>query len=331
MSNRRYPPAFLRYLKARLWNLTRPAVWGTTIFLSVVGLVTREYFVNPNFLSHQPQEQKPNVGVKPGSDISAEDKAIAADIDNLPVLLSDGEKAALATVNTPVVEINSKDKRKNPLEEAIKNQKTNLDTPKTLDKSVTSDPENPFITQANDLLKFRNSESENQQTGSLSQTNKNVGNQSENSTLTTSNALKTAIDKNNSITTPSNQTNNFGQSSSTSYSSNQSSPNQSFSGNGVNSTPQNNYYQSNTTTPIQNYSTNPSNNINNNSSNNFSNPTSSTPVTSTSNPIVPAQSSGFTVPNSSVNTSGYGNSTLPQQTETQQYNAYPNSQRLPGQ
>jgi hypothetical protein len=183
MPNRRYPPASMRYLKAKLWNLTRPAVWGTAMFLSVMGLVTREYFVNPNFLSRQPQEQKPDVGEKAGSDISSEDKAIAADIDNLPVLISDAEKAALATVNTPVVKANTTNKQKNTLEESIKNQNSNTNVPKIIDTSVANDPENPFVTQANDLLKFSNSVSENQQAGSLNKTNKNFNSQSENQML----------------------------------------------------------------------------------------------------------------------------------------------------
>ncbi|AFZ03482.1 hypothetical protein [Calothrix sp. PCC 6303] len=322
MPNHRYPPASIRYLKAKLWNLTRPAVWGTAIFLSVAGLVAREYFVNPNFLSRQSEEPKADVIEKPSNDISSEDKAIAADIDNLPVLISDAEKAALATANSPVLKGNSTEKRKNPLDEAIKNQKTSSSTPQNLETTVTSEPENQFITEANDLLKFSNPTSQTKQTNSLNQPDKNFNNQSPNQTSTTPDALKTAIEKSNSPAVTSNPTNNLGQNSSTS-----SLPNQSLPNNGVNSTPQNNSYQSNTVPQTQTYSTYPNSNI----SNNFSNSTSSAAVTSTSNSPVPTQSSGFAAPNGSTNTSGYGNSTLPQQSQPQQYNAYPNSQRLPGQ
>lgn len=294
MSNRRYPPASVRYLKARLLNLTRPAVWGTAMFLSVLGLVGREYVINPNFLRSQPQEQISDTVKKPDSGISAEDKAIAADIDNLPVLLSDSEKAALATANTPVVESKSRDKRKNSLEEAVNNQKTNtIVPPVVVGNSDTSGSENPFVTQANDSLKFSNAE--NRRNGSY-KTKRNFNNQSENQTSTTPNALKTAIEGTNSLPT-SNQQSNLGQNPSTN-----SLP---INNNTVNSAPQNNSYQLPTPT---------------------NNPTNST--------VSGQQSPGFAVPNAStgsVNNSTYGNSTLPQTTQPQQYNAYPNSQRLPGQ
>jgi hypothetical protein len=292
MSNRRYPPASVRYFKARLLNLTRPAVWGTAMFLSVLGLVGREYAINPNFLRSQPQEQASDAVKKPDSGISPEDKAIAADIDNLPVLLSDSEKAALATANNPVVEAKSRDKRKSSLEEAVNNQKTNATAPPVIVNSDTSGSENPFVTQANDSLKFSNAE--NRRNGSY-RSKRNFNNQSGNQTSTTPNALKTAIEGTNSLPT-SNQQSNLGQNPST---------NSLPTNNTVNSAPQNNSYQLPTPT---------------------NNPTNST---------VPGQQSpGFAVPNSStgsVNNSTYGNSTLPQTTQPQQYNAYPNSQRLPGQ
>lgn len=92
MPQRHYPPAYLRYLKARLWNLARPSFWGTAIVLSVVGLVIKEYWTNPDFLAKSQTNPVASPQQPVDSSLSAEDKAIAADIDNLPVLYNDARK-----------------------------------------------------------------------------------------------------------------------------------------------------------------------------------------------------------------------------------------------
>ncbi len=153
MPNRHYPPAYLRYLKARLWNLGRPGFWVTAIFLSVVGLVTWEYWSNPDIFVYKQKKQV--ASQKPvDSSLSEENKAIAADIDNLPVLFNDFDEAALSlTTNTP--KENTEGKKSNSLLDDLINKQKSLSDSKL--KPVNLDPppviKNPFIAQTENLLR----------------------------------------------------------------------------------------------------------------------------------------------------------------------------------
>ncbi|MEA5515573.1 hypothetical protein [Nodularia sp. UHCC 0506] len=155
MPNRHYPPAYLRYLKARLLNLTRPSIWGTAIFLSVIGLVIREYWYNPNlFIYNQDEEVTALEG--DNSAISAEDKAVAADIDNLPVLFKDLEQGNLPIiVNLPPAKSQPKNNN-NLLKEVNKKQSSNsagLNPAAGTFNSTSALPgQNPFISEAKNLL-----------------------------------------------------------------------------------------------------------------------------------------------------------------------------------
>ncbi|MEA5603636.1 hypothetical protein [Nostoc sp. UHCC 0252] len=156
MSNRDYPPAYLRYLKARLLNLGRPSFWGTAIFLSVVGLVTWEYWSNPDIFVYKQKNQVASQ-TPADSSLSEENRAIAADIDNLPVLFNDFEQASLSlTANTP----NEKAKDtegKSFLEDAINKQKSASDAKSNpaLGVNVNTSPilKNPFVVQTENLLR----------------------------------------------------------------------------------------------------------------------------------------------------------------------------------
>ncbi|MBD2562647.1 MULTISPECIES: hypothetical protein [Nostoc] len=156
MPNRHYPPAYLRYLKARLWNLGRPGFWGTAIFLSVVGLVTWEYWSNPDIFVYKQKSQV--ASQKPAnSSLSEENKAIAADIDNLPVLFNDFEQATLSvTANTPK-ENTEAEKSKNLLKDVINKQKSATDTKLNPGLGVNGDTSpsanNPFVVQTENLLR----------------------------------------------------------------------------------------------------------------------------------------------------------------------------------
>ncbi|MBD2531944.1 hypothetical protein H6G97_21085 [Nostoc flagelliforme FACHB-838] len=165
MPNRHYPPAYLRYLKARLSNLGRPSFWVTAIFLSVVGLGTWEYWSNPNiFVSKQ---KTPATSQKPAdSSLSEENKAIAADIDNLPVLFNDFEQASLSlTANTPQEKTDAKNS-KGLLEDVIKKQNSASDTKLNPGLGVNSDTspamKNPFVVQTENLLRAGTVNSNNQ-------------------------------------------------------------------------------------------------------------------------------------------------------------------------
>jgi hypothetical protein len=164
MSPRHYPPAYLRYLKARLWNLARPGFWGTAIFLSLVGLGIREYWLNPDFFTQvQPKKQVASQQKPTDPNLSAEDKAIAADIDNLPVLYNDLEESVPATTTTSVENTEVK-KNENSFEEFVRKNKAAINDAKpNPNVEYTAPPsklENPFLVQSERLLQLRNFESE---------------------------------------------------------------------------------------------------------------------------------------------------------------------------
>ncbi|MEH1924253.1 hypothetical protein [Nostoc sp.] len=165
MSNRRYPPAYLRYLRARLWNLGRPGFWVTAIVLSVVGLVTWEYLSNPDIFVYK-QKNEVTSQAPVDSSLSEENKAIAADIDNLPVLFNDFEEAALSlTANTPKEKAKDKNS-KGFLEDVIKKQNSPGDTKVNPALGVNGDTspavKNPFVVQTENLLRTGTADSGNQ-------------------------------------------------------------------------------------------------------------------------------------------------------------------------
>ncbi|MEH1911080.1 hypothetical protein [Nostoc sp.] len=166
MPHRHYPPAYLRYLKARLlWNLGRPGFWATAIFLSVVGLVTWQYWSNPDIFVYKQKNQV--ASQKPAdSDLSAENRAIAADIDNLPVLFNDFDQATLsATANTPKENTQGKNS-KDLLDDITNTQKSASDTKLNPGLGVNGDisptVENPFVVQTQNLLRTGTVDSNNQ-------------------------------------------------------------------------------------------------------------------------------------------------------------------------
>ncbi|AFY47442.1 hypothetical protein Nos7524_1567 [Nostoc sp. PCC 7524] len=152
MSNRRYPPAYLRYLKARLLNLGRPSFWGTAIFLSVLGLVIQEYWSNPDIFNQQPNIATSSDSLD--SSLSVEDRAIAADIDNLPLLFANSE-----LINLPVTTSNSQDNnRTNPLANVASKQQSGSKKSNSVSDNInpvtTPQNRNIFVSQAENLLRF---------------------------------------------------------------------------------------------------------------------------------------------------------------------------------
>ncbi|MGH8000846.1 MAG: hypothetical protein ACREPR_15815, partial [Brasilonema sp.] len=163
--SRHHPPAYLRYLKARLWNLTRPSIWGTAIFLSVVGLVIKEYWTHPDFFTHWQRNQ---VAEKPAnSSLSEEDRAITADIDDLPVPYNtDPNQANPPAVKSLAPRQNTQAKNSKSLLDALnsKGQTSTSDsklkvTMKEGDSTPVIKLENPFLTQAENLLQLKNFQS----------------------------------------------------------------------------------------------------------------------------------------------------------------------------
>ncbi|WP_066425945.1 hypothetical protein [Anabaena sp. 4-3] len=152
MSNRRYPPANLRYLKARLLNLGRPSFWGTAIFLCVLGLLIQQYWSNPDIFTQQRNQVTESDAI--GSELSDEDRAIAADIDNLPLLLDSSQ-----SLNLPVTTNNSQDNNSNNQLASVskKPQSARTKPSNSVSQSIytiTTPQNNIFVTQAENLLRF---------------------------------------------------------------------------------------------------------------------------------------------------------------------------------
>jgi len=157
MSPQRYPPAYLRYLRARLWNFSRPAFWGTAIFLSVLGLGIREYWANPDFLTFL-QNNKQAATQKPADlSLSDEDRAIAADIDNLPVLINDAQQSNLLVAPSTRKQKSQENNSKSLLDDLISKQQEAAKNAKSnpggiVDNVPASNVTNPFVAQAQSLL-----------------------------------------------------------------------------------------------------------------------------------------------------------------------------------
>ena len=159
MSRSRYGSPRLRYLKARLSILTRPSFLVAVVFLSGVGFVIKEYWTNPDFLkSFQNIQTSPTTSSNQA--LSEEDRAIAADIDNLSVLDYDKRTANIPV--TPNIQDSNKIKKENEdqlskiLDIAKQDPKADEITPNTNSQNnIPSTPQqNPFLQQAKDLLKF---------------------------------------------------------------------------------------------------------------------------------------------------------------------------------
>jgi hypothetical protein len=89
MSNFKKFPTSVRYLIARFRHWTQPSVWAPLAVLCAGGLFIWEVSVHPERLSIDGEEEAANSNnpdAIPG--LSAEDSAIAAEIDSLPVLVN---------------------------------------------------------------------------------------------------------------------------------------------------------------------------------------------------------------------------------------------------
>ncbi|NEP31840.1 MULTISPECIES: hypothetical protein [Moorena] len=164
MSYRHQPPAYLRYWKAQLQPLGRPAFWGAAVLLSLMLWFVREYWNRPELLRAIGINQVADTDtptVEPT--LSSEDDELAAtlaDIDNSAVLLAELE--ALSAISVPPQQTNKarKSKTKNSeglFTQVIQQTKANsqatspLLTP-NVQPQQSSKARNPFVTSTNDLF-----------------------------------------------------------------------------------------------------------------------------------------------------------------------------------
>lgn len=106
MSNFKKFPTSVRYLIARFRHWTQPSVWAPLAVLCAGGLFIWEVSVHPERLSIDGEEEAAdsnNPASLPG--LSAEDSAIAAEIDSLPVLANQFNRSnsELNLFNSPAV------------------------------------------------------------------------------------------------------------------------------------------------------------------------------------------------------------------------------------
>ncbi|MGB3755397.1 MAG: hypothetical protein WBA07_03375 [Rivularia sp. (in: cyanobacteria)] len=163
MSRFRHRSPRLRYLRARLSIFTRPSFLAALVFLSCLGFVVKEYWTNPDFLKFaQNQEAPSQTSSSSDSSLSDEDRAIAADIDNLSVLDFDKQQANIPI--TTNLNDSKKIKQQNEaqlnkiLDLAEKSQKADeikLNTTTQTTNTPSTSQQNPFLKQAKDLLNFK--------------------------------------------------------------------------------------------------------------------------------------------------------------------------------
>ena len=97
MSDFKNTPASMRYLGARLKPFRRPLFWGSLGLASLIGLTLYQYWRHPDWLSGNLSEIRTNSNSSINNSsasinrkqISAEDLAIGAELDNLDLLLKE--------------------------------------------------------------------------------------------------------------------------------------------------------------------------------------------------------------------------------------------------
>ena len=147
----------VRYLIARLRHWTQPAVWAPLAVLCAGGVFIREVSVNPERLSIDGKEEAAsnNSGSLPG--LSAEDSAIAAEIDSLPVLvnqLNGSTSSGLNLLNSSVV-------KSKGLFEEISDRGAGIPQPSSAPKRVASSRFLPLPNLANPAVGTANNNPQN--------------------------------------------------------------------------------------------------------------------------------------------------------------------------
>ncbi len=96
-------PTPLHYWLVRLRALNRPVIWGSGLGLLLLGLVVQQYFSHPEWLrGFTPNEADPSRSTEDLSDLSQEELANLAEIDNLGLLLDQLQpRTASALSETP--------------------------------------------------------------------------------------------------------------------------------------------------------------------------------------------------------------------------------------
>ena len=147
----------VRYLIARLRHWTQPTVWAPLAVLCAGGVFIWEVSVNPERLRIDGEEEAAsnNSGLLPG--LSAEDSAIAAEIDSLPVLVNQLNGSTSSELNL----LNSSVVKSKGLFEEISDQGPGIPQPSSAPKRVASSRLLPLPNLANPAVGTANNNPQN--------------------------------------------------------------------------------------------------------------------------------------------------------------------------
>ncbi|MEG4485729.1 hypothetical protein [Microcoleus sp. D2_18a_B4] len=134
MSNFKRFPTSVRYLIARLRHWTQPAVWAPLAVLCAGGLFIWEVSVNPERLSIDGEEEPASNTPASLSGLSAEDTAIAAEIDSSPVLVNQFNGSTASELNL----LNSSVVKSKGLFEELRDRELETPEPSSAPKRVGS-------------------------------------------------------------------------------------------------------------------------------------------------------------------------------------------------
>ena len=156
MSSFKRFPTSVRYLIARLRHWTQPAVLAPLAVLCAGGVFIWEVSVNPERLSIDGEEEAAsnNSGSLPG--LSAEDSAIAAEIDSLPVLVNQLNGSTSSQLNLLSSSVKSRG-----LFEEIRDRGPGIPQPSSAPKRVASSRLLPLPNLANPAVGTANNNPQN--------------------------------------------------------------------------------------------------------------------------------------------------------------------------
>ncbi|WP_445171678.1 hypothetical protein, partial [Microcoleus sp.] len=157
MSSFKRFPTSVRYLIARLRHWTQPAVLAPLAVLCAGGVFIWEVSVNPEKLSIDGEEEAAsnNPGSLPG--LSAEDSAIAAEIDSLPVLVNQLNRSTSSELNL----LSSSVVKSRGLFEEIRDRVPGIPQPSSAPKRLASSRLLPLPNLANPAVGTANNNPQN--------------------------------------------------------------------------------------------------------------------------------------------------------------------------
>lgn len=156
MSSFKRFPTSVRYLIARLRHWTQPAVWAPLAVLCAGGVFIWEVSVHPERLSIDGEEEAASNNLA-SLGLSAEDSAIAAEIDSLPVLVNQLNGSTSSAQNL----LNSSVVKSQGLFEEIRDRGLGIPQPSSAPKRVASSRFLPLPNFANPAVGTANNNPQN--------------------------------------------------------------------------------------------------------------------------------------------------------------------------